>query len=152
MFRRIPHTFRKRFIGHRSVETIKGCGFFGSHSDYAVSGSDCGRVFVYDKRSKVVVRELEGHQGNVNVVVGHPHLPMMATSGIDNVVRFAEFNSLGFWVVSLLCMCAVVVSSVCVQWLFRSSKRVRLTCLVCCLVVGQDLGTHHTQAVPNAHC
>lgn len=35
-----------RYKGHRNSDTIKGVNFYGSNSDYIVSGSDCGRVFL----------------------------------------------------------------------------------------------------------
>jgi hypothetical protein len=38
-----------RFTGHRNVQTVKGCNFFGASDEYVVSGSDCGHVFVWDK-------------------------------------------------------------------------------------------------------
>eukprot|EP00899_Mesostigma_viride_P008401 jgi/Mesvir1/17562/Mv08805-RA.1 len=39
------------YKGHRNADTIKGVSFYGPRSEYVVSGSDCGRVFVWDKKS-----------------------------------------------------------------------------------------------------
>ena len=47
---------------------MKGVNFFGLKSEYVVSGSDCGHIFLWDKTSQEVVQMLEGdHEG----VVGH---------------------------------------------------------------------------------
>ena len=50
-----------RYSGHRNVQTVKGCNFLGSNDEYVVSGSDCGHVFIWDKRDcklKQLVRRI----------------------------------------------------------------------------------------------
>lgn len=39
-----------RYSGHRNVQTVKGCNFLGSNDEYVVSGSDCGHIFIWDKK------------------------------------------------------------------------------------------------------
>eukprot|EP01113_Clastostelium_recurvatum_P050253 TRINITY_DN9471_c1_g2_i3.p1 TRINITY_DN9471_c1_g2~~TRINITY_DN9471_c1_g2_i3.p1 ORF type:complete len:176 (+),score=44.18 TRINITY_DN9471_c1_g2_i3:497-1024(+) len=85
-----PDTPIKKYTGHRSSDTIKGVGFFGPRSEYVVSGSDDSRAFMWDRDTGRLVRVLEGHETVVNCVVGHPHLPVLATSGIDVVTKIWE--------------------------------------------------------------
>lgn len=80
--------FIKRYQGHRNNATVKGVNFFGLRSDYVVSGSDCGHIFLWDKTSQEVVQLLEGdHEGVVNCLEPHPHVPVLATSGLDHDVK-----------------------------------------------------------------
>ena len=47
---------------------MKGVNFFGLRSEYVVSGSDCGHVFIWDKTSQQVMQLLEGdHEGVVRL-------------------------------------------------------------------------------------
>ncbi|ESO08593.1 hypothetical protein HELRODRAFT_110145 [Helobdella robusta] len=78
----------KRYTGHRNSATVKGVNFYGPECQYVVSGSDCSNVFIWDKQSTEVVNVMHGDdQGVVNVVEPHKHLPMLATSGLDNKVK-----------------------------------------------------------------
>ena len=46
---------------------MKGVNFFGLQSEYVVSGSDCGHVFLWDKNSQEIVQCMEGdHEGVVS--------------------------------------------------------------------------------------
>ena len=48
------------------VSPVKGVNFFGLRSEYVVSGSDCGHVFLWDKETQQVMQMLEGdHEGVV---------------------------------------------------------------------------------------
>ncbi len=50
---------------------MKGVNFFGQASEYVVSGSDCGHVFIWDKISEEIVQCVEGdEEGVVSVCVG----------------------------------------------------------------------------------
>ena len=48
-----------------TMAAVKGVNFFGLSSDYVVSGSDCGHIFLWDKSSQDVVQLLEGDQEGV---------------------------------------------------------------------------------------
>eukprot|EP01080_Neovahlkampfia_damariscottae_P006189 gene6189-10196_t len=85
-------TFKNIYKGHYSRETIKGVGFFGPNSEYIISGSDSGTIFLWDKKSTKLVRILEGHENNVNTVACHPHCPVLASSGIDSFVSMWSPN------------------------------------------------------------
>ncbi|XP_065057711.1 DDB1- and CUL4-associated factor 6-like isoform X2 [Rhopilema esculentum] len=74
------------FRGHRNVRTmIKEASFWGS--SFVLSGSDCGRVFIWDRFNGSLVAVLEGDQHVVNCVQPHPFDPVLATSGIDYDIK-----------------------------------------------------------------
>lgn len=53
-----------------------------------MSGSDCGNIFMWDKNSEAIVQWLMGDEsGVVNCLEGHPHFPIIATSGLDYDVK-----------------------------------------------------------------
>jgi WD40 repeat protein len=45
--------------------TVKGVNFFGPKSEYVVSGSDCGNIFIWDKNTEAIVQWMEGDQQGV---------------------------------------------------------------------------------------
>jgi len=67
--------------------TIKGVNFYGPNSEYVITGSDDGNVFIWDKETEELLTVLEGHDEVVNVTVGHPTQPLLATSGIDYCIK-----------------------------------------------------------------
>ncbi|XP_072761358.1 DDB1- and CUL4-associated factor 8 [Anoplolepis gracilipes] len=84
-----PHIdYANRYQGHRNSATVKGVNFFGPKSEYIMSGSDCGNIFIWDKNTAAVVQWMTGdEQGVVNCLEGHPHIPVLATSGLDYDVK-----------------------------------------------------------------
>lgn len=44
---------------------VKGVNFFGSKSEYIVSGSDCGYIFFWDKESEHIVKYMYGDEVGV---------------------------------------------------------------------------------------
>jgi WD40 repeat protein len=66
------------------------CGFYGRRSEWIVSGSDDARVYFWNKRTGQLFNVLDGHEDVVNCVVASPIHPLVATSGIDNVVKLWE--------------------------------------------------------------
>ncbi|XP_019700162.1 DDB1- and CUL4-associated factor 8 isoform X2 [Harpegnathos saltator] len=80
--------YAHRYQGHRNNATVKGVNFFGPKSEYVISGSDCGNIFIWDKNTEAVVQWMKGdEQGVVNCLEGHPHIPVLATSGLDYDVK-----------------------------------------------------------------
>ncbi|KAF7256003.1 hypothetical protein EG68_05922, partial [Paragonimus skrjabini miyazakii] len=80
--------YTKRFLGHcNAITDIKEANFFGGHGQYIVGGSDCGSFFVWDRDSTNIVRILEADSSTVNCVQPHPSICLLASSGIDSVVR-----------------------------------------------------------------
>lgn len=78
----------KRYSGHRNNHTVKGVNFYGPRSEYIVSGSDCGHIFLWEKESEEIIQYLKGDDnGAINVLEPHPTLPILATSGLDHEVK-----------------------------------------------------------------
>jgi len=72
--------------------SVKGVNYYGANSDYIISGSDCGRVFFWEKSSQQIVQVLknddaESSSSIVNVLEPHPSFPYLATSGLDSDVK-----------------------------------------------------------------
>jgi len=42
------------------LDLVKGVNFYGPRSDYVVSGSDCGFVYVWDKKTEAIVQRKRG--------------------------------------------------------------------------------------------
>ncbi|RWS12151.1 WD and tetratricopeptide repeats protein 1-like protein, partial [Dinothrombium tinctorium] len=78
--------FSERFCGHCNTTTdIKEANFFGSN--YIVAGSDDGTFFTWDRKTTNIVRILKGDSSIVNCLQPHPSCCLLATSGIESVVR-----------------------------------------------------------------
>jgi len=45
--------------------TVKGVNFFGPKSEYVISGSDCGNIFIWDKNTEAVVQWMAGDKQGV---------------------------------------------------------------------------------------
>ncbi|GMJ06932.1 hypothetical protein like AT4G35140 [Hibiscus trionum] len=79
----IPQVYK----GHRNCETVKGVSFFGPKSDYVVSGSDCGRIFIWKKKGGELIRVMEADKDVVNCIESHPHTTVVASSGIESDIK-----------------------------------------------------------------
>lgn len=44
---------------------VKGVNFFGPNSEYVISGSDCGNIFIWDKNTEAVVQWMAGDKQGV---------------------------------------------------------------------------------------
>lgn len=75
------------YKGHRNCETVKGVNFFGPKCEYVVSGSDCGRIFIWNKKGGELVRVMEADKHVVNCVETHPHATVLASSGIEHDIK-----------------------------------------------------------------
>jgi WD40 repeat protein len=62
---------------------------------YILSGSDDGRLWVYDRATGMPVGAYGADGDVLNCVRPHPILPLIATSGIDSVIRLWAPRSLG---------------------------------------------------------
>jgi len=88
---------RTRYAGACNVETVKDVNFLGPRDDWVVSGSDDGNWFMWDKEGSLE-GIWEGDGSVVNVIEGHPCLPIVATSGIDKTVKiFAPSSQRSLW-------------------------------------------------------
>lgn len=87
-WRTLAYDYESRFCGHCNTTTdIKEANFFGSQGQYIVAGSDDGSFFIWDRRSSNIIRVLRGDESIVNCLQPHPSYCLLATSGIDPVVR-----------------------------------------------------------------
>lgn len=48
-----------------SLLAVKGVNFYGPKSEFVVSGSDCGHIFLWEKSSCQIVQFMEGDKGGV---------------------------------------------------------------------------------------
>lgn len=77
-----------RYCGHCNTTTdIKEANFFGSNGQYIVAGSDDGSFFLWNRDTSNIMRVLRGDESIVNCLQPHPSHCLLATSGIDPVVR-----------------------------------------------------------------
>jgi WD repeat-containing protein 42A len=77
----------KRYMGHCNVRTVKEVNFYGPRNEYVISGSDDGNIFIWHKDEAKIVNILKGDKHVVNCIQGHPHMPILASSGIENDVK-----------------------------------------------------------------
>ncbi|CAM9641807.1 unnamed protein product [Laminaria digitata] len=83
-----PRDMVERYVGACNIQTvIKEASFFGNGGGYIAAGSDDGRVFIWERASGKLTRAFKADDQNVNCVVPHPSLPILATSGLEDVVR-----------------------------------------------------------------
>lgn len=75
------------YEGHRNHHTVKGVNFFGPNTEYVISGSDCGRIFIWKKKGGKLVALMKGDDKVVNCLEPHPHATILATSGIDDTIK-----------------------------------------------------------------
>lgn len=75
------------YKGHTNCETVKGVNFFGPKCEYVVSGSDCGRIFIWKKKGGELIRVMEADKHVVNCIVSHPHTAVLASSGIEKDIK-----------------------------------------------------------------
>lgn len=87
-WRENAYDYETRFCGHCNTTTdIKEANFFGSEAQFVVAGSDDGSFFIWDRRTTNIIRILRGDDSIVNCLQPHPTSCLLATSGIDPVVR-----------------------------------------------------------------
>ena len=79
--------FLQKYQGHRNQRTVKGVNFMGPASEFVVSGSDCGHIFVWDKKTAEMMVMHKGDDEVVNCLEPHPCLSVLATSGIGDDVK-----------------------------------------------------------------
>ncbi|ERE65138.1 DDB1- and CUL4-associated factor 8 [Cricetulus griseus] len=80
--------YARRYKGHRNNTTVKSVNFYGPRSEFVMSGSDCGHIFIWEKSSSQIVQFLEADEGGTtNCIDPHPYLPVLASSGLDHEVK-----------------------------------------------------------------
>ncbi|KAJ1309089.1 hypothetical protein OPQ81_004767 [Rhizoctonia solani] len=81
---------RSEYRGAANVRTVKDVNFLGKSDEYVASGSDDGKWFMWNKKSGNLMGIWEGDGSVVNVIEGHPFLPIVAVSGIDDTIKIFE--------------------------------------------------------------
>lgn len=80
--------YSRRFCGHCNMNTdIKEVNFFGSKGKFVVAGSDDGAFYIWDKETTNIVKAVHGDLQILNCLQPHPSICMLATSGIEPVVK-----------------------------------------------------------------
>ncbi|KAJ2455957.1 DNA polymerase zeta [Coemansia sp. RSA 2336] len=83
----------RRYRGHCNFQTIKDVNFV--FDKYVASGSDDGHFFLWDRQTMEIVQILRGDNEVVNIIEGHPALPIIAVSGIDSEVQIFHLSQGG---------------------------------------------------------
>ena len=52
-------------LAYLCVNLVKGVNFYGQHSEFIVSGSDCSNVFLWEKQSEKIVQYFHADDGGV---------------------------------------------------------------------------------------
>ncbi|KAF7144345.1 hypothetical protein RHSIM_Rhsim05G0052400 [Rhododendron simsii] len=86
-----PQVYR----GHKNCDTVKGVNFFGPKCEYVVSGSDCGRIFIWKKKGGELIRVMHGDKDVVNCIESHPHTSVLASCGIEKDIKIWTPKALG---------------------------------------------------------
>ena len=63
---------RWKVVRNRELSCRAGVNFFGNKGKYVISGSDDGRVHMWEKDTEHVVRILESHENEVQLVLEYP--------------------------------------------------------------------------------
>jgi WD and tetratricopeptide repeat-containing protein 1 len=69
------------------MKSVIMANYFFSQGQYIVAGSDDGSFFIWDRQTTNIMRVLRGDDSIVNCLQPHPSYCLLATSGIDPVVR-----------------------------------------------------------------
>lgn len=79
----------QRLCGHCNTNTdIKEAVWFGARDEYIAAGSDCGSLLIWERKSGALVKAFEADKNILNCVQPHPSTCLLATSGIEHVIRF----------------------------------------------------------------
>ncbi|KUF79860.1 WD repeat-containing protein 26 [Phytophthora nicotianae] len=84
-----------KYHGIREQRYVLRPCFIGAHSELVASGSEDGKIYVWQRDNGKLAAELDGHSSVVNVVVRHPvHASVMASASDDKTVRLWSLRSL----------------------------------------------------------
>ncbi|KAK8577047.1 hypothetical protein V6N13_122042 [Hibiscus sabdariffa] len=73
------------YKGHGKKEMVNNVSFFGPKSEFVVSGSGNGRVYIWKKKGGQLVRAKKEHVLGVDCLEPHPHTTVLASSGADGI-------------------------------------------------------------------
>lgn len=82
-----------KYQGHRNSKTsIKKAIFWGDN--YIMSGSDCGRIMIWEKQTAKLVMGFPADERVVNCLAPNPHYYVLASSGIDYDIKLWSTQNL----------------------------------------------------------
>lgn len=64
--------------------------WFGGNDEFIAAGSDCGSLFIWERNSGALIKGFKADNNILNCVQPHPSCCLLATSGIERVIRFWE--------------------------------------------------------------
>ena len=64
--------------------------WFGGRDEYVAAGSDCGSLLIWERSSGALVKAFEADKHILNCVQPSPSTCLLATSGIEHVIRYWE--------------------------------------------------------------
>uniref|UniRef100_A0AC35GUW8 WD and tetratricopeptide repeats protein 1 n=1 Tax=Panagrolaimus sp. PS1159 TaxID=55785 RepID=A0AC35GUW8_9BILA len=85
----LKHPDKKSLTKPVNIRTdIKQARFLGGNDEFIVAGSDCGHMFIWDSGNGNIVKLLKADNKILNCAAPHPTAPLIASSGIENVIKF----------------------------------------------------------------
>ncbi|KAL6030469.1 hypothetical protein STEG23_031373 [Scotinomys teguina] len=79
--------YTKRYKGHINNGSVRGSHFYGPRSEFVMSGSECGHIFIWEKSSCQIVQFLKAEERRTNYIDSHPYLPVLASCGLRHEVK-----------------------------------------------------------------
>ncbi|KAK9903580.1 hypothetical protein WJX75_009241 [Coccomyxa subellipsoidea] len=76
-----------RYRGHINQQTIKDVAFVGPDDCAVAAGSDCSRLFLWDRATGRLLTAVRSDTHIVNCVASHPHEPLLAACGLDSSIK-----------------------------------------------------------------
>lgn len=111
---------------------------FSSQGQYIVAGSDDGSFFIWDRHTTNIMRVLRGDDSIVNCLQPHPSYCLLATSGIDPVVRlWSPRPEVMMKHIHPLSLLIILAKSLCQWWAEKpAGKYLSLICIT------EDIGSN----------
>lgn len=78
--------YKTRFKGHKHTE-YKIDSILSNTDAYAITGSEDGKIYIYDVLEGNTVQVLEGHQGVATTLDYHPESINMLSAGSDGLIH-----------------------------------------------------------------
>mmetsp|Transcript_15643 Transcript_15643/g.37167 ORF Transcript_15643/g.37167 Transcript_15643/m.37167 type:complete len:783 (-) Transcript_15643:198-2546(-) len=79
--------FLQSYAGHRHISSVKEISLLGARSEYVVSGSEDGNIFIWDAETGGIVCVLEGGGTSINSVAAHPYDPLLSSGSAEGAVQ-----------------------------------------------------------------
>ena len=81
----VPHSLLQ-YCHQRHSADVQVC-LLGSRDEFVASGSDDGRIFVWDRFTGRLVNMLSSDDQNVSCVAAHPSMPVLVSAGSEPVIK-----------------------------------------------------------------